>query len=109
MWCFTSRALCQPQSSNGQKSIRLMFGRREPIKQNGTPATASHFYSACDSASRIGQYHRSREDENAAGPVVPGHFLVEKDRGQDDGDDHAELVNWRDLRSFAQLQGAEIA
>jgi len=57
----------------------------------------------------VGQDYRAGEDQGATYVVVPGHVFVEEDGGEDDGDDHAELVDRRDLGSFAELQRAEIA
>jgi len=56
-----------------------------------------------------GEDERPRDDERAAEPVLPGHLFVQKDHGQNDGDDDAELIDRGHLGSVAELQSAEIA
>jgi hypothetical protein len=61
------------------------------------------------SALRVSQNYGAGEDHRAAEPVMPGQSLVQENCRERDGDYYAEFVYGRDLRGFAELQGAEVA
>ena len=52
---------------------------------------------------------RSGSDEGAADDGLGSELLVEQNRSQDHGDDHAELIDGHNLRGFAHLQGFIVA
>ena len=55
------------------------------------------------------QKQGSGGQQDAAGKGLEGELLVEEDKGQNQGNYHAQLVHRHNLRHLAQLQGPVVA